>query len=95
MRRAALAKPLKNPIETLLAWKDEVQCMPGKSAYKYGAQHVSRLVSVEEVMKVNLEELGTEFEAVVVNPPWNYEDSKHPLFRFEEFVALDEIVERV
>lgn len=36
---------------------------------------------------MRLEELGLKFEAVLVNPPWNYSDPQHPLFTFTDFVG--------
>ena len=35
---------------------------------------------------IDLRKVGTEFRAVLMNPPWNYDDPNYPIFKFEDFV---------
>ncbi len=44
------------------------------------------MVHADKVEDCNLGEFGTGFEAVLVNPPWNFSDPGFPSFTFSDFV---------
>ena len=45
-----------------------------------------RLIHMDKMVESNLGQYGTGYEAVLLNPPWNYADPNRPKFVFADFV---------
>jgi len=41
---------------------------------------------VDKMLEINLMDYGSGYEAVLINPPWNYDNPNYPKFTFADFV---------
>jgi len=44
---------------------------------------------------MDLTTVGDGFEAVLMNPPWNYSEKEYPIFTFDHFVNIEFTIETI